>query len=372
MNRTLFTAVTMAFATAAFAQGTTTIGGYGELHYNKLTYAPGKPYKDLAGTFDFHRFVLFFGHDFSDKVSFKSEFEIEHTQIKSSNTKSEIALEQAYVDVKFIPEVNLRAGIVLIPVGFINEYHEPSTFNGVERPSLDRVIIPSTWREAGAGVFGKIGEGIEYRAYVMAGLKPDQVTSKGIRDSRQSAYYSTTSDMAVTGRIEYMPTLNLKTGLSFYASTLSNAAVYGDTLSGVALSLFSGDFRFDLEELHLRGTVVYSLISDAEKLNAKFNKSAGSAQFGYNFEAGYNLLPLFTDSEQALIIFGRFDRYDTQSSRSDNAKRLPGTQYNDYTAGLTWKPIDNVAFKTDYQFISQSGQDKMTQQFNMGVGYFFY
>ena len=118
----------------------TTIGGYGELHYNN--------YEDSDAKVDFHRFVLFFGHEFSDTVRFFSEFELEHS-IAGDGKAGEVELEQAYVEVDINEEVSSKVGLFLIPVGIINETHEPPTFYGVERNGVEKNIIPATWWEAG-------------------------------------------------------------------------------------------------------------------------------------------------------------------------------------------------------------------------------
>ncbi|NUQ81490.1 MAG: porin [Bacteroidetes bacterium] len=373
MKPIAFASVLLMVAGVAFAQGTTSIGGYGELHFNKNTYSPGKPEKDRVGLFDFHRFVLYVGHDFNDWVSFKSELELEHTQVKSSNSQSEVALEQAFIDLKFSKPIGFRAGIFLIPVGFINEFHEPNTFNGVERPSVDRVLIPTTWREAGIGIYGEVMEGISYRLYYVAGLNPQKMNEKGIRDTRQSGYYSQADDMALTGRIEFLPLPELKTGFSFYTSSLELNSVYADTLSGSRFTLLEGDVRYQVGDLSLKAVGVYSMVSEATKLVTELKKNIGDSQMGYYVEAGYNILPAFLpDSEQSLTLFTRFEEYNTQYSLSAPAVKVAGTDVNEFTAGITWLPHPNVALKADYQWIDASGSPDMTQKLNLGIGYYFY
>lgn len=387
MKQIAFAGLLLLTASVAVAQGTTSIGGYGELHYNKNTYSPGKPEKDRVGTFDFHRFVLYVGHDFNDWVSFKSELELEHTQVKSSNTQSEVALEQAFIDLKFSKPIGFRAGIMLIPVGFINEFHEPNTFNGVERPSVDRVLIPTTWREAGIGIYGEPIEGITYRMYYVAGLNPQKMNEKGIRDTRQSGYYSQSDDMALTGRVELLPMPELKTGFSFYTSSLELNSVYADTLSGARFTLLEGDLRYQVGDLSLKAVGVYSMVSEAKKLNNTIRvytedknknkvlspRNIADSHVGYYLEAGYNLLPvLLPDSEQSLTLFTRYEQYNTQQSLSAPAVEVLGTKVSEYTTGVTWLPHPNVALKADYQWIDASGSADMTQKLNLGIGYYFY
>src|SRR5689334_19196814 len=140
------------------------VAGYMEAHFNKDAGQPGRG--------DFHRFVLLFGHSFSDRIKFWSEFELEHAIVEGGEEKGEIALEQAYLDFLVKPWLNFRGGMLLSPVGIINERHEPPSFNGVERPFVETLIIPSTWRELGAGLTGDLGRGFRYRAYMVSALDP--------------------------------------------------------------------------------------------------------------------------------------------------------------------------------------------------------
>ena len=89
-----------------------------------------------------------FGYKFSEKVQFVTEVEFEHVK--------EVYVEQAFVNYNVANNFNIRGGLMLVPMGIVNEYHEPKTFNGTERPAVDNVIVPNTWREIGIGVNGRI------------------------------------------------------------------------------------------------------------------------------------------------------------------------------------------------------------------------
>ena len=130
------------------------ISGYMEMHLNApLDRVDGDP------ILDFHRFVLLFSHSFSDRLRFVGELEVEHAFVEGLEDAGEVELEQAYIDVLLKPALNFRAGMLLVPVGIINERHEPPVFHGVERPFVDTVIVPTTWFEAGAGVHGASDRG---------------------------------------------------------------------------------------------------------------------------------------------------------------------------------------------------------------------
>src|SRR5262249_454164 len=124
------------------------------------------------------RFVVFFGHQFADWVRVYAELEIEDTK--------EVELEQAYLD--FTPwgsRLSLRGGLVLVPLGIINQLPEPPTFNGVERPEIDTVIIPTPWRELGAGAVAEVSQGLHLQLYLINGLDASKITpDQGIGPAR--------------------------------------------------------------------------------------------------------------------------------------------------------------------------------------------
>ena len=159
-------------------EGVPTLSGYMEMHLNKV--------EDLPTMVDLHRFVLMVGHSFSDSLKFWSEVEIEHAFVEGGEESGEVAVEQAYVDLMINRRVNLRAGMVLVPVGIQNERHEPPTFQGVERTFVDTVIVPTTWRDTGIGLFGDLGRGFSYRAYALPGLNAAEFSAdEGIAGGRQ-------------------------------------------------------------------------------------------------------------------------------------------------------------------------------------------
>lgn len=144
----------------------TRLGGYGELHYNKLDGEGGAPNKSET---DFHRFVLFLGHEFNPRTRFFSELEVEHA-LAGEGKKGEVELEQAYVEFDLNDNHRAKAGVFLVPVGILNETHEPPTFYGVERNPIEGAIIPSTWWAGGAALSGQLGGGFSYDVALHEGL----------------------------------------------------------------------------------------------------------------------------------------------------------------------------------------------------------
>ena len=157
---------------------TTAISGYMDFHFNKHEFQDGR--------LDFHRFVLLVTHSFSDRIRFVSELELEHALVEGLEEAGELELEQAYVDFLLSRRFNVRAGMMLMPVGIINERHEPPVYYGVERPFVDTVIIPTTWFEVGAGVHGEVGRGWRYRAVRHLAVEREGVQRRG-RPSRWPA-----------------------------------------------------------------------------------------------------------------------------------------------------------------------------------------
>ncbi|HOI49903.1 MAG TPA: hypothetical protein PK167_11410, partial [Prolixibacteraceae bacterium] len=141
------------------ADGKLTIGGYGQIDYNQ----PLSSEKRYNGVLDVHRLVMLFGYRFNERTQFITEVEYEHV--------SEVYIEQAFLQYKITPGLHFRGGLLLIPMGIVNEYHEPTTFNGVERPLIDNIISPTTWREIGFGISGNlIASSLKYQAYLVNGF----------------------------------------------------------------------------------------------------------------------------------------------------------------------------------------------------------
>jgi hypothetical protein len=338
----------------------TTLGGYGELHYNE-------PDGSGTGTLDLHRFVLFVGHSFNDRLSFKSELEIEHTKIEGGSG-GEVAVEQAYLDYHVSDAFGLRAGVLLPPIGIINQFHEPPTFNGVERPGVETSIIPTTWRESGAGIYGTVSPGVHYQLYVVAGLLAEEFNgARGIRGGRQEAAESSPANPSFTGRVEYSGAAGLRLGGSFFAgnSTGGNAA-----LGSGMVTLLSADLQYQLERFSLRAVGATASIGDADKINLAYGNDVADRISGFYVEGAYNIMPIVcADAESELLPFVRYERYNTQASVTGFAAN-PVYDRNEVTIGATLKPTYNTAVKIDYQFLNNAA-DADTKMLNIGIGYHF-
>ena len=337
------------------------IGGYGDITYNNLEG------KSDPAEIDVQRLVILFAYKFDDRTSFVTEIEYEHVK--------EVYVEQAFINYVLADGVNLRGGLMLVPMGIINEYHEPTTFNGVERPSLDSKIVPTTWREMGIGVSGRINNAsIRYQAYVMNGFLSYGDSHKlrgldGLRKGRQQGAESVGSDVNFAGRIEYYGLPNLKFGLSYYTgNTQTTAPEISNTQIG--LSMVGLDYRYINGKLSSRGQFISSSLSDTEAYNLVGNTDVGSAMGGYYLEGAYNLLPL--DSLQKLDIFLRYENFNTHQKTAGALIANDAYHRVETTFGLSYHLANGAVFKADYQSkgTAVEGSDAVGQ-FNLGLGVFF-
>jgi hypothetical protein len=341
------------------------VAGYMEAHFNKLRSQPGQ--------LDFHRFTLLFGHSFSERIKFWSELEVEHALVEGGVEKGELALEQAYLDFLVKPYLNFRAGMVLTPVGIINERHESPSFNGVERPFVETFIIPSTWRDLGAGITGDIGRGFRYRAYLMGALDAAGFTAaEGIKGGRTNGFASSFRNPAKAARVEYAGVRKLTLGASMYTGHT------GFNLHTVnpRVDVFSVDARFSRSRLDLRGLFASVWVGGARELNLAlrrqlgFNPNVASQMRGYYFEPAVHVLPRRTRND--LILFTRYEKYNTQHRMPDGFLPLPQFDRSAWLVGATFKPNADVALKFDYVFNRSASTVIMPLDgVNLGIGWWF-
>ncbi|NNK80179.1 MAG: hypothetical protein HKO93_01675, partial [Flavobacteriales bacterium] len=302
-----------------------------------------------------------------------------------------IYVEQAFLNYAIKPQINIRAGLMLIPMGIINEYHEPPTFNGVERPNLDSKIVPTTWREMGAGLYGRFDEAaIRYQLYVVNGFlgydgEARLRGSDGFRKGRQKGAESVISSPNISSKVEYYGFNGLKLGLSFYSGRTQSSMFDGLRIddqvaqlsadsSTVGLSMLGLDYRYNYKGFMTRGQFIYSDIRDSQRYNAFTGSDLGSAMMGYYIEIGYDILShsLSNPDGKRLTPFVRYEKYDTQYKIQGDMDRNLSYHRTDITAGLTFHVNPRAAFKADYQkFMSDEKSSEDRDQLNFGVGVWF-
>ena len=329
-----------------FFEPQSSIGGYGELHYNV------NQTQDTQ-ILDFHRFVLFYGHQWTPKWSFVAEVELEHNFVKSG--QGELELEQAYVDFHPNSYFGFRAGVVLAPVGIINITHEPPTFLSVERPEYSSVIIPTTWFGNGAALYGSVSN-IEYNFTIMEGLNGDGFSaSSGIRGGRLKGYKANAEELLFALRMDYAGFPGTRFGFSY----TKNNAVRGNA-DPIGLSLF--EFHAQYHVNHFYSTFEIGRIS--------FDDYEIESSMGYYVDLGYNIGSLLNVPTE-IIPWVRWTDYNTASSTITGGDAEEAYHYQKWMLGLTVKPIDQVVFKFDYGVRTRQLDDSETTLLNVGVGYMF-
>ena len=341
------------------------VAGYMDFHLNKDAGESFKP--------DFHRFVLLFGHSFSERIKFWSELEVEHALVEGGEETGEVALEQAYLDLLIKPAFNLRAGMMLMPVGILNERHEPPAFNGVERTFVETTIIPTTWRELGFGFTGDLGRGLRYRAYLTSSLDASRFDAEtGIGGGRTAGFDASFRNPAKVARLEYAGVRRLTLGTSVY----SGHAGFRTPGVNPGVTIVEFDGRFGYRRLDLRGLFANTWISQAGELNRRLERQFGvnpnvaRQMRGYYFEPGIHVLPRGTRNDA--IVFARYEKYNTQHRMPDGYTPLPQFNRSSWVTGVTYKPNADVAIKFDYVFNRNvSTVVRAINGINLGIGWWF-
>jgi hypothetical protein len=333
-------------------------GGYGEFL--------GQVFRDRDGdNFDALRWVMYFGQRFSDRWIFNSEIEIEHgsTSTSSATTDSggSVSIEFAYIDHLLTDSTALRGGVVLVPLGFVNERHEPTTFLASARPQTEQRIIPSTWRASAMGGYGQVG-GFAWSGYVLNGLNGSEFNATGVRGGRQKANRASIDDIALAARIDYVDTPGVVVGLSAFS---------GD--SGVGIPEDLGTTIFDIHAewntgpWFLRALFAQASVDDTEAFNTRTGENVASNMQGWYAEVGYDLLSLTGDfPNQSLDVFVRYEDLNTQESLEGAFTPSGGIDDTFTTVGLNYKPVSQVVLKTDYTVLDE-GDDV----FRFLIGYAF-
>jgi hypothetical protein len=351
------------------------IGGYGEILYQNFSGSlqDGTP-SNLTPTIDVSRAVLYFGYKFDSHFVFNSEIEYEHA-VTASDKEGETEVEFLTLDwLSGNRAFNARAGLMLIPMGIINQLHEPPTFLGARRPDVETVILPSTWREIGFGASGDAGP-FSYRLYLVNGLNAAGYAADGLAEGRQEGSLALARSFALTGRLDYTGLPGVLVGASFFTGNADQGQV---TPSGEGFAA-----RTTFVDLHLdakwrgasfRALWAQSTVGDAAAINQVNNfegdESVGKRQTGWYAETGFDVLSLVPRSRMSLIPFARYEAWDTQASVPDGYSRNPENDVTQWTAGVVFKPIPQVVLKFDGQW-RKNAAGTGVNQLNAALGYEF-
>ena len=340
------------------------ISGYMDFHLNRP--------QDEDPVLDFHRFVLLLNHSFSDRMRFVGEIEVEHGFVEGLEESGELEVEQAYLDFRVSRSFNVRAGMLLAPVGIINERHEPPSYFGVERPSVDTFIIPSTWFEAGAGVHGAFGAGWHYQAYLMAPLDATRITAEeGLAEARQKGFLSNARNIGQTARLEYVGLPGLTLGTSFWRG--KTGFNFRREESRVGLIEFDG--RYHTGPFAIRGEFAQVFIDGADHLNdfaqrtTGVNSNIARQMRGFYVEPSVRPLPKL---KYDIAAFARYENFDTQFRMPAGVLPLKQFDRAAWVVGASYYPDPAVALKIDYTVIrTQSSLFRGVDSLNVGLGWWF-
>jgi hypothetical protein len=364
------------------------VGGYGEI----LLRRPDRFREDDAPSgqspqLDAMRLITYVGYKFDDRLLFNSEIELEHAGVRDeaevevdtgtgegeAELTGEAVVEFAYLDWALRESVGLRAGLLLVPVGWINELHEPPVFFGATRPDVERNLLPTTWSGVGAGAYGSGSNGIEWRLYVIEGLDASHFSaSSGFRGGRQSGSQALATHPAITGRLDWTHDSGISAGASFFAGNASQQA--NAPAADPLVTLWDAHARVRRGGFEARGLFASSRLTHAAELSDALGLTAadrlGERGFGGYAEFAFDLLALARPGgRQSVAPFVRYEVYDTQESVPGGSESA-ANERRIVTAGASLKPHPQVVLKIDRQ-LRHDGADTETGVWNAALGWLF-
>jgi hypothetical protein len=370
--------------------------GYGEIYYTDPTRDRGESQFDLA------RAVFGIGYQFDPRTEFNSEYEVEHA-VASAQDVGEFEVEQFFVDRRFNDYLSARAGLFLMPFGFINEHHEPTNFYGVQRNFIETLIIPSTWREGGLGLHGDTPAGVGWNAGVTTGFDlskwnfapefPPYTNALALEDSNIAPLQSSHQELALANARRFSQYL----ALSYYGIpgvTLGAAVSTGEAVPAPASpkTPIPGDERVTLWEAHARwapqrwdlsGLYARGTISNTAPANAAHPGSPNpipATFYGYYLQGAYRLL---SRGDYRLEPFIRYERYNMGSSYEGTPGPVipvgqvplsaaaghyglwPLNHDRVFTVGASFYLGPHLVLKGDYQWFGQNANFK---RLDLGLG----
>jgi hypothetical protein len=349
------------------------IGGYGESIYQNFdaTRENGTA-SGMTNEWDYLRAVVYLGWKFDRTFVLNTEIEYEHASTEGGGA---VSVEFATLDAMLHQGLNLRAGLILVPVGLVNQMHEPTTYLGARRPDTERRILPATWGANGVGVFGEAGP-IAYKLYLTESLDATGYSAAdGIRDGRQGGSEAKADNLAWTGRIDLISVPGLLAGTSFFTGESAKDPGVDGQAFGARTTVWDVHADWHFRGLWLRGVYGRVTVADAALLNGALgytgSESIGSTQEGYYLTAGYEVLSRFAPgSSMALTPFVRYERTDTQKKVPAGFARDGANDRKAWTVGLDFKPIPQLALKVDWQDYTDAAHTGVPQ-WNVALAYLF-
>jgi hypothetical protein len=367
----------------------TVVSGYGSAFYQRN-------FNEQQSTVTLERAVLFVGHQFSPKISFFSELELENAKVEGGvSNNAEISMEQAFLKFNLNAHQYIIGGLFTPRIGILNENHLPTNFNGVERPIVETLIIPATWRELGIGFYGNSEKiPLNYSFALMNGLEGQNFEhGSGIRGGRAEGNLASANNIAITAALQYF-WKNFKFQVSAYSGgTVTLSPKGSDSLGlnsgafGTPIYLGEADAQYEYNAWTGKALGVYISYPDAGKMNTVYGNNTATGMYGVYVELAYNWL--FKKSTKASFIsFARFESLNMNSSIASDGKGIyDGTEDQQHLImGFGYLPIPNVCIKADVRLMHTGPQNpalvvnpapdavpyQQNNQFlNLGIGYSF-
>ena len=396
------------------------IGGYGEMVANFKDYGINRFYGHKEGnakqnhnTISIPRFVLALDYKFTPKWVLGAEIEFEYggtgTAYELENTENgeyetevekggEVALEQFHITRLIIPEFNVRAGHLIVPIGLTNEHHEPINFFGSSRPEGETTIIPCTWHETGIEFLGKFGKGyatFDYEAMIVTGLNANGFDrNKWVRGGKQGLFEGDNfTSPAYIARLNYTGVPGLRVGGSIYycpnTGANSDKLITYDEIGKIPVTIYSLDAQYSDRYVTARANYLSGNIAHADQVGAKNGKLSNKSGYSrttpiakravsYNAEVGVNLKSIVGGSKNFPVIypFVQYEYYNSQEKGEGMDVMDARCQVSKWNFGLNWKALPNLVVKADYTTrqigtskIFGTGPYNSENEFGIGIAY---
>lgn len=374
------------------------IGGYGEAvmtrnfysqSFNRYKMPENYAHDASHGRFDLPHVCVNIGYDFGRGWSLGSEIEFEHggngtaVEIEAEEAGEyeaevekggEVNIEQFWINKEFLDgALNVKAGEIIVPVGYSNAHHEPMQFFTVYRPEGEATIMPNTWHQVGVSLWGRLDEW-RYEAMLLSGLNSESFTAENfVHYGATSPYeFKVANCYAAAVRIDNYSVKGLRIGLSgYYGHTFRNTLrTPGDKYKDVtgALGIVALDFSLNRWNWTVRGNIDYAHFADADEISA-YNQAnwthhkyqdgnphhysnIGSNALAYGIEAGYNVfsqIPRLRDANSKFFLFGRFEHYNTMAAGTYKSMYKHTKKYR-LALGVNYSPIKPVTIKAEYSY----------------------
>ena len=395
-------------------------GGYGEMVANFKDYGINRFYGHQEGnakqnhnTISIPRFVLALDYKFTPKWILGAEIEFEYggtgTSYELENTENgeyetevekggEVALEQFHITRLIVPEFNVRAGHLIVPVGLTNAHHEPINFFGSSRPEGETTIIPCTWHETGIEFLGKFGKGyatFDYEAMIVTGLNANGFDrNKWVRGGKQGLFEGDNfTSPAYVARLNYTGVPGLRLGGAIYycpnTGANSDKLITYDEIGKIPVTIYSLDAQYTDRYVTARANYLSGNMAHADQVGAKNGKLSNKSGYSrttpvakravsYNAEVGVNLKNLVGGGQHFPVIypFVQCEYYNSQEKGEGMDVMDARCQVSKWNFGLNWKALPNLVVKADYT-TRQIGTSKpfgkgpynSENEFGIGIAY---